>query len=151
MRSIHVNSKLLVIGCAALIGLISGAAVAANTIPAGVASSEGGAPGVAQAPHYSLNESGQTYGSLSDAVSPEDEPDLILVRATNGLEGYVLREALNQATGANVATPEEAIAWQQTQDAIGWTTKTIPVYESDGQTQIGEFEITRSIPNYEEP
>ena len=83
---------------------------------------------------------GQTFGSAADAPSLEQEPDLILVVATNGAEGYVLRADLNTANGQAAAesftSPEEALVWQETE---GREDRLIPVYERDGTTLIGSF------------
>jgi hypothetical protein len=61
-------------------------------------------------PIYPVNDKGQTYGSI-DGVVPEDEPDLISVKATNGKEGYALREDLRLGV-SDPKSPEEAIANQ---------------------------------------
>lgn len=57
------------------------------------------------------NEAGMTYGSAS-MFDYEEEPDLILVVATNGKEGYVKREDLHAAE-APAANPEEAVQLMQ--------------------------------------
>ncbi len=131
-------------------GLMGGAALARGLVddsgpPAGIAAVPGGAPAPAIKPNYPRNSSGQSYGPTDDAIAVENEPDLILVVATNGSSGYVSKIELDEITGANISSPEEAIAWQSRQDAAGWTTKSIPVYELDGTTVIGEFEISRSV------
>lgn len=74
-------------------------------------------------PPYAVNENGQTYGTLSEAhldepgLSTEEWyqriPDLILAQATNGKEGYVTKGDLLSGKSP------------------------IPVYEADGETQIG--------------
>lgn len=79
------------------------------------------------------NDHGVTYGSGLDAVSPEDEPDLIRVQATNGKEGYAYRTDLE---GPEPSSPAAAIAQQK---AKGGKPDVIPVYEVDGITQIGVF------------
>ena len=86
------------------------------------------------------NEAGQTYG-VDDGEG--DRPDLILAEATNGETGYVDQKALDELTGANISTPEEAVAWEKSLESSAWTTKTLPVYLSDGKTLVGEFEIDR--------
>ena len=52
------------------------------------------------------------------------------------------RAALDAANGTTAAegfkTPEEALAWQE---ANAGKVHLIPVYESNGETQIGEFQI----------
>ncbi|MDR3314885.1 MAG: hypothetical protein LBS98_00155, partial [Coriobacteriales bacterium] len=58
---------------------------------------------------YSINESGDTYGSGLDAASPELEPDLISAYATNGSIGYVYSEDLWRAQQPyQPKNPEEA-------------------------------------------
>lgn len=57
---------------------------------------------------YPVNENGLTYGSAANAGDPDREPDLILVAATNGEEGYVYKEDLDAASGMT-ETPEEAV------------------------------------------
>lgn len=131
---------------AAVLGLAAGSAVAQSVLaPAGVAVDEGGDPAPALQADYPTNAAGQTYGSLSDAVAPEDEPDLILVVASNGAEGYVLKSTLDELTGANVSSPEEAVAWQLAQETATWDSISIPVFASDGVAIVGSFEVTRSV------
>lgn len=139
------SAVLLVVG-AAVLGTVGGAAFAQGVlIPAGVAMHEGGEPAAAIVPTYPKNARGQTYGSVSDAVLPQHEPDLIRVRAASGKEGYVAKETLDEAIGAHVSSPAEAVAWQRRQDAATWNTLTIPVFKSDGTTQVGTFEVSRSL------
>ncbi|WP_062464406.1 hypothetical protein [Demequina soli] len=80
------------------------------------------------------NANGETYGT--DAFGAD--PDLIAAIATNGSAGYIRREDLDAATGADPSTPEEALARQEAHES---GTTTIPVYELDGVTAIGEFRI----------
>lgn len=91
-------------------------------------------------PNFKLNDSGLSYGSALYATSPENEPDLILVVATNGLEGYVYKSDLDAANGNEVAksfsSPEQAVRWQETQ---GLQDRMIAVYNIDGKTKIGDF------------
>lgn len=85
------------------------------------------------------NDRGQTYGTTGSA---EGEPDLIAVEATNGELGYVYREELDEATGETAArdftSPQDALEWQEENRG---KTHTLPVYLSDGTTQIGEFHV----------
>lgn len=83
-----------------------------------------------QQPSFPHNARGQTYGSSAFSKAPADDPDLILVVATNGQEGYVQAGDLN---GPTPRTPEEAAAMSKTPP------RSIPVFLSDGQTQIGIF------------
>lgn len=97
---------------------------------------------------YPENADGLTFGSVMDASSPDSEPDLILVEATNGREGYVYKTDLDQADGTAAArtfkSPDEAVAWQQERDtrALREGHPTVAVYDRDGKTVIGEFEIS---------
>lgn len=83
------------------------------------------------------NENGLTYGP--DALGA----DLISVTSDQGLDGYVYREDLYyyEEYMEDFNTPEDAIKWQEE-----WREKypngySIPVYENDGETQIGTFTI----------
>lgn len=93
---------------------------------------------------HSVNEDGESFGSLAKVESPAEEPDLIRVIATNGKEGYVQRSQLHDVDGSNVANPEEAIKymkeWENHPEGIS-----IPVYESDGKTVIGEFIVQTPV------
>lgn len=109
----------------------------------GVATAPGGQPAPYGSADFPVNAQGDSYGP-SENVAFEDWPDLILVEASNGADGYVERDLLNEVTGANVSSPEEAVAWQKQSDSEGWTVKELPVYESDGRTQVGVFVVSRS-------
>ncbi len=139
------STFLIVIG-AAVLGLASATAFAQSVlVPAGVATEPGGEPAPAIVPDYPTNDAGQTYGSLNDAVLPENEPDLILVEATNGAEGYVLKEVLDEITGANISSPEEAMEWERKLAEAPPEPLFIPVFETDGVTSVGSFEIAPSF------
>jgi hypothetical protein len=94
-------------------------------------------------PRWQTNQAGESYGSLFDSNSPENEPDLIQAVATNGTEGYVRAADLERAQGdpTSFASPEEAIRWQETEGAKD---RTVPVYAVDGVTVVGEFLIVGS-------
>lgn len=92
-----------------------------------------------------INANGQTFGVTG---SEQGEPELISVIGTapdgSDIEGYVFATELN-ATGPDhegePETPEEALLWQQERDEKypnGWA---IPLYDSEGETRIGEFRI----------
>lgn len=121
------KKHVLPIGIVALMAALSAAgfAIAADANPT---PSPAGAPTV-----WAKNALGVTYGSGLDAVSPEDEPDLIRVEATNGKVGYAYRTDLE---GPEPSSPAAAIAHQKAQ---GGKPVVIPVYEVDGVTQIGVF------------
>ncbi|MHB9004315.1 MAG: hypothetical protein ACYC6C_09685 [Coriobacteriia bacterium] len=82
---------------------------------------------------WPTNASGQTYGTPTGTPYDYREPDLIKVCATNGKIGYSVRVDLE---GPTPASPEEALWLQAEQAGKG---RVIPVYESDGVTQIGVF------------
>lgn len=88
---------------------------------------------------YELNGDGATFGVSGES----SEPSLIGVYASNGKQGYVWNTELDKATGApsQFASPEEALAWQA---ESGRENRSIPVYESDGKTVVGEFVIVGS-------
>jgi hypothetical protein len=75
----------------------------------------------------------------SDAgLLPSKSPDLIQVVATNGKTGYCRNSDLYPP---QPKTLEEAARWDKTH-AEGMIT-VLPVYESDGTTQIGVFFMGR--------
>lgn len=84
------------------------------------------------------NANGDTYGVQGGGAQ---EPDLIAVVATNGREGYVYKDELAAIDGTNedFASPEEALAWQKEREG---KTFSIHVYLPDGETIIGQFDIT---------
>jgi hypothetical protein len=71
---------------------------------------------------WGINASGQTYGVADETGTP----DLISVVATNGKDGY--------------AYVSQLLAGQQNQEP-----RTVPVYESDGKTVIGECRFQTGI------
>lgn len=89
-------------------------------------------PPAAASSLYPTNAKGQTYGP---DLPMAEEPDLIAATATNGRDGYVLRTDLE---GPVPSTPAEALRMQA---AAAGNDREIPVYESDGTTQIGVFVI----------
>lgn len=84
---------------------------------------------------YSKNKDGQTYGSALYAVSPQAEPDLIIVKNVDGVVGYVYKNVLN---GPEPRNPEEAIEMQNSSKGLP---RSIPIYASDGKTVLGNFEL----------
>jgi hypothetical protein len=63
------------------------------------------------------------------------QPDLIAAYATNGRFGYAYAEQLD---GYRPTSPADALRWQAEH---GDESRSVPVYESDGETVIGEFVI----------
>lgn len=91
------------------------------------------------APDYARNPNGQTYGSAKSARTPAEEPDLIEAIATNGRVGYVFREELMGDVPGTLEEVRQHIANGQPSQ-----TRVIPVYEADGETQIGVFRMEDS-------
>jgi hypothetical protein len=79
---------------------------------------------------WAINDNGDTYGTPNEG----GEPDLISAIATNGKLGYVYSKDLQ---GPEINNPEEALEYME---SVKGTTLIVPVYESDGETVIGEFE-----------
>lgn len=86
-------------------------------------------------PNYPENENGQTYGSSSDAASPETEPELISAIGVDGTAGYVLKKDLD---GEQPKSPQDAIALQNNRSPDG---RDIPLYDVEGTTVIGVFHV----------
>jgi len=99
-------------------------------------------------PTYDVNENGLTYGSAVFAVSPDTEPDLISAIGIDGTEGYVYSVDLQEDLPK---TPEEAViktkALKENVQQVNGSVivKTIPLYDIDGKTVIGEFAITSGL------
>ncbi|WP_127817673.1 hypothetical protein [Microbacterium sp. CPCC 204701] len=87
---------------------------------------------------WAINDSGQSYG----VINANGTPDLIAVIATNGQQGYVHRSDLEDADGTTASkgftSPEDGLRWQEHNAGA---VHIIPVYESDGTTRIGDFEV----------
>lgn len=141
----------MLIGVAVVAGPFGGSALAEELIlqdivPAGLATTRDGMSVSPREPTFPTNEAGQTYGSPDELVLPDDWPDLVLVEASNGTLGYVEKAVLDEVTGANVSSSEEAVAWQADMERATWDTVEIPVYLSDGKSVIGGFPVSRSQP-----
>ncbi|CAM5786011.1 peptidase [Brevibacillus borstelensis] len=87
---------------------------------------------------YDVNSNGETYGSALSEYTIGEEPDLISAVGTNGIKGYVRADDLTP----NVSSIEEAIE----QNGDNGDVRTIPLYDVDGSTVLGEFEL---ITHYE--
>ena len=77
-----------------------------------------------------INARGQTYGTLPDGPS-DPIPDLVRTVATNGRTGYCREKDMLGPCPRDAETNTKACL-------RGYA---IPVYESDGTTQIGEFVV----------
>jgi hypothetical protein len=75
---------------------------------------------------WATNANGQTYGTIKPDGS---RPDLMLAYARNGRIGYVDIRDLEADRPTSLTEPPVT------------TARSIPVYESDGETVIGEFVI----------
>ncbi len=82
---------------------------------------------------FKTNQDGQTYGSL-EGHTIEDAPNLISARGIDGTIGYVKGTDVFEPTPSS---PEEAVKRQLEKEARGLYT--VPLYDSDGKTVIGEF------------
>jgi len=82
---------------------------------------------------WATNAKGDTYGIIKNDGS---RPDLMYIAATNGLMGYAYMADLE---GFQPTSPEDALEWQREH---GDESRTVPVYESDGETVIGEHVIS---------
>lgn len=80
-----------------------------------------------------VNANGDTYG----ADNEHGTPDLIAVVATNGTKGYSYARDFAELE-PEPTSPADALAQQQANEG---KTLSVPVYESDGSTQIGTFVI----------
>lgn len=92
--------------------------------------------GQVPSPEFPINQYGETYGSALKATSPDNEPDLIKAYGIDGTLGYVKSSDLK---GVQPKTPQEALDLQ----AKTPSSRKIPLYESDGKTVIGEFQINK--------
>ena len=82
---------------------------------------------------WAINSHGETYG----APNQNGTPDLIAVTINHGAtQGYVKASNLSCASGGDVTSISQALAWDK---ASANRNVTIPVFESDGTTVIGTF------------
>ena len=91
-----------------------------------------------------INESGLTYGTASNAISVETEPDLISAIGLDGTEGYVYSIDLH---GEMPKTPEEAVAMMKAREELlaksnePIVIRTIPLYEKMGRLLSVNLEL----------
>ncbi len=87
--------------------------------------------------YYSVNENGYTFGTNIYGLS-DVEPDLMAVENEEGIRGYCYKEDLS---GNPPASIEEAFASMEK-----WKNgKSILIYESDGETVLGIFKISKAV------
>jgi hypothetical protein len=88
---------------------------------------------------WGVNEAGETYGNYKEGAG---EADLVSATATNGERGYIRRSEADFVNGTTAmegfTSLDDARKWQE---ATAGKKYSIPVYESDGKTVIGEFII----------
>ncbi|MDF2938676.1 MAG: hypothetical protein K0Q90_4049 [Paenibacillaceae bacterium] len=137
MKSKWANIKFAVFGLVFILGLVFAEAPHSQTAPAlqnaPVPQTEG------KSKHeLPRNNDGKAYGSLSDAKSFEDAPDLISAQGIDGTGGYIkFTDAFEEAP----RNPEEAIERQKNRIP---GSRLIPLYDQDGVTVIGQFRATGS-------
>lgn len=83
-----------------------------------------------------VNEYGQTYGSglAGDPYTGEGVPDLVLVTATNGNDGYIYSDTYRYYMKLIDTMPLDEV--RSIPELCS-----IPVYDSDGRTQIGIYQL----------
>ncbi len=82
---------------------------------------------------FKINANGDTYGSGLSEIFTGKEPNLIAAYGKDGTFGYVYATDLN-AQKAN--TLKQALETE-----VNNNSRFIPLYESDGETVIGKFEV----------
>lgn len=95
--------------------------------------------------HYPVNSNGKTYGSVMDEQKAGGLPDLILAVGVDGTEGYIKKSDLPPAP----KNPEEALKQKAQMEARG--PYTIPLYDIDGKTVIGEFPMNDGFTSETDP
>ena len=121
--------------------IVLGAAVVAAAVALGAATLAGAfrsntpvpwpKPPLPAASAYPTNADGQTYGVNKPLV---EQPDLIAAVGKHGVHGYLRKADID---GAPPKTPEEAAA-QTKRSLRGYV---VPLYASDGVTQVGVFQV----------
>jgi hypothetical protein len=85
---------------------------------------------------WARNANGESYGAIG-ATGP---PDLIAVRNADGATGYIRRTDLERAVGIVVANPAPGSTGDVADtSADAASSSSIPLYDSDGTTRIGDF------------
>lgn len=94
---------------------------------------------------WGVNDSGESYGVSKEGLGAPDLTAATGQDSKGNLTGGYIRMSDLNAFGPDwpdqPSNPEEAIRWQEERDQKypnGWD---IPLYESDGHTQIGTFRI----------
>jgi len=132
MRVYFTGIRIVIIGFVFVIGIVAG------TMAPDITNATTNNLSPVQVPSFPKNENGQTYGAAPDATSPETEPDLIKAIGVDGTYGYVMKTDLD---GKMPKNPTEALEQQRNAPA----SRTIPLYDVDGKTVIGEFKISKGV------
>jgi hypothetical protein len=85
---------------------------------------------------FPKNSLGQTYGSALGLARLEDSPDLVLVEADSGVEGYVRKVELLEFDGGVASNPREV---RRRGTAAANADVALSVYSSDGRTVVGKW------------
>lgn len=108
------------------------------------------APIISEKVQYRINENGQTYGSIDPTLknpAEQEPPQLIAAIGVDGTNGYVKLDDINKNKPTN---PDEAVRYMEELEAAVEKARNsgseylelIPLYDSDGETIIGEFGIS---------
>jgi hypothetical protein len=128
------NRRLIIVSVSLTIGgVLAGVGLTAN---GALASSNSSQAPTSPNPAYSVNSQGETYGPALDGVPQLQLPDLVPVTATNGVSGYVKETDL---VGPS-PTLQQVLKFPRDSQGnfVGPSTPSLlPVYASDGTTQIG--------------
>lgn len=119
MRVKHFSTRALLIVVTLVIGLLSVTMVA-------MASRTN--------PPFPKNQNGQTYGSAMNVTSVNELPNLIKACDSHGNIGYVWA---TDVLGEAPKSPQEAVAQNSKSEVV----RQIPLYDVDGKTVIGSFNI----------
>jgi len=92
-----------------------------------------------KAPTYSINQSGETYGSAMYARTESEMPDLAAAIGDNGVLGYI---RLSESMGEMPSSPEEAIAMQNRRSTQA--PLVVSLYAEDGITVLDTFTISNN-------
>ena len=118
---------------AGMMGLVVGSATASHETDQVPVALHGG---------YEENHSGASFGSLADEEAEGGPPDLVLVENSAGVEGYVHHQDIEAFWGPAPTSPEEVAAMTQDQatEAAISRALTVPMYEGDGDSYVGEWD-----------
>ena len=139
MRKLIIASVSLATVVAA--GFGAWASAAAGNLGVSKPAMHNGAAHTMSAPMFPANSKGETYGPAAGVSSVSSLPDLILVRADNGVMGYMTKSDFLGPT----ITPQIVKTWP-TDSRRNYVEPSyvVPVYAQDGVTQVGVFTVQAS-------